>query len=92
MNSINGINNTNAIRTAANQPLSRPASAEPTSQARPADRLELSGVGHLMKVLKADTGIRADKVASIRAQIEAGTYETEEKLNITIDRLIEDLG
>lgn len=92
MSSINGINNVNPIRTAANQPVSRPASAEPTSQARAADRLELSGVGHLMKALKADTGIRADKVASVRAQIEAGTYETGEKLDIAIDRLLEDLG
>ena len=91
MSSINGINNVNPIRTAANQSVSRPVAAEPTHQPRSADRLELSGVSQLMKSLKANTDIRTDKVASIRAEIEAGTYETDEKMDIAIGRLMEDL-
>jgi anti-sigma28 factor (negative regulator of flagellin synthesis) len=32
-----------------------------------------------------------DKVASIKAQIEAGTYEDDHKLDVAADRLLDDL-
>jgi anti-sigma28 factor (negative regulator of flagellin synthesis) len=54
------------------------------------DKLELSGVSHLLKTLKSND-IRTDKVASVRAQIEAGTYENDDKMNVAIDRLLDDL-
>jgi negative regulator of flagellin synthesis FlgM len=93
MSSINGINSVNPIRPAA-QPVSRPASTEPAEPAAPmraSDRLELSSAGHLMHTLRTSNDIRMDKVASIRAHIEAGTYETPEKLAIAIERLLDDL-
>ena len=36
--------------------------------------------------------IRTDRVAQIREAIESGTYETEEKLNVAIDRLLDEIG
>ena len=54
------------------------------------DKLDLSGVSHLLKNLK-NNDIRADKVTSVRAQIDAGTYENDDKLNLAIDRLLDDL-
>ena len=54
------------------------------------DKLELSGVSHLLKSLKSND-IRADKVTSVRAQIDAGTYEKDDKLDLAIDRLLDDL-
>jgi hypothetical protein len=36
--------------------------------------------------------LREDKVASIRAQIEAGTYESPNKVDIAVDRLLDDLA
>ena len=36
--------------------------------------------------------IRTDRVAQIREAIEAGTYETQEKLDIAIDRLLDEIG
>ena len=36
--------------------------------------------------------IRQDRVNEIRAQIEAGTYETEEKLDIAVARLLDEIG
>jgi anti-sigma28 factor (negative regulator of flagellin synthesis) len=56
------------------------------------DKVQLSHVTQMMATLKAGGDIRADKVASIRAQLDAGTYETEAKLDQAIDRLIDDLG
>ncbi|MCS7034126.1 MAG: flagellar biosynthesis anti-sigma factor FlgM [Phycisphaerae bacterium] len=65
------------------------ATASPTPPRR-TDRLDLSGMQGFLQVLRQND-IRGEKVAEIRAQIEAGTYETEEKLEIAIDRLIDDL-
>ena len=35
--------------------------------------------------------VRTDKVESIKSQIEAGTYEDDHKLNVSVDRLLDDL-
>jgi hypothetical protein len=56
------------------------------------DKVQLSHVNQLMATLKAGGDIRADKVAGIRAQLDADTYETEAKIDKAIDRLIDDLG
>ncbi len=36
--------------------------------------------------------IRHDLVARIRGEIEAGTYETDEKLDVALGRLLEEFG
>jgi anti-sigma28 factor (negative regulator of flagellin synthesis) len=54
------------------------------------DKLELSGVSHLLTSLKTND-VRTDKVSTVRAQIEAGTYEDDQKLETAIDRLLDDL-
>ncbi len=36
--------------------------------------------------------IRQDKVNAIRAQIEAGTYETDDKLQTAVERLLDEIG
>jgi anti-sigma28 factor (negative regulator of flagellin synthesis) len=93
MSGINGVG--------ANTPLQKINVAQPVSKAIPAnapkalpltDKVQLSHVNQMMATLKAGGDIRADKVAAIRAQLEAGTYETEAKLDKAIDRLIDDLG
>ena len=35
--------------------------------------------------------VRAEKIATVRAQIEAGTYITPEKIDITVERLLQEL-
>ena len=35
--------------------------------------------------------VRTDLVRRIRAEIEAGTYETEERLNVAVERMLKDL-
>jgi len=89
--SINGIGNNNSVQRLANGPIQKQVPADAPRQLPLTDRLELSGVSHLMKALK-NNDIRADKVASIRAQIEAGTYEDDNKLNGAVDRLLDELS
>jgi anti-sigma28 factor (negative regulator of flagellin synthesis) len=45
-----------------------------------------------MQLLKAGSDIRADKVATIRQQLQAGTYETSAKLDAAIERLMDNLS
>ena len=91
--SLNGLGSNAPINKLTQQPIRKeiPADAPPQQPAaRSADKLELSGVSHLLKTLKTND-VRLDMVAEIKAQIEAGTYETDEKLDIAADRLLDDL-
>ena len=89
MSRIDGVGNTGPIRPAANQPVARPAGTEAAGQARAAYKLELSDMSRLLASLKND--MRTEKVAEIKKQIDAGTYETPEKLDAAVDALLEDL-
>jgi len=86
INSVNGLNN--AIRTQPRPPIDQPALAS----ARPlGDRLDLSGVDTVSA--RANAGeIRADKVQEVKSQIANGTYETDSKLDATIDKLLNELA
>ena len=88
--SISGIGGNTPVSRIASQPIQKQVPATPAKQVK-ADKVELSTVKQLLVTLKA-SGIRADKVAAIKAQIAAGTYETSAKLDAAIERLMNDLG
>jgi negative regulator of flagellin synthesis FlgM len=87
---INGVGYTRPIQNPG-QVVQREIPAQAPAQLPATDRLELSGVGSMMKSLK-DNSIRADKVADVKAQIAAGTYDDEKKLDGAVDKLLDDLG
>lgn len=64
----------------------------PTAGKSIQDELQLSDAARLLDQVDDVPEVRMDKVASIRAQIEAGTYETPEKLDIALDRLLDEIG
>src|SRR5687768_1464712 len=96
-NSTSGVSNTSSAQQAAaikkitSQPVDKQVPADAPKQLPIADRVELSGMSGILKSLKAGNDFRADKVAEIKAQIEAGTYESDEKLDVATDRLLDDL-
>jgi flagellar biosynthesis anti-sigma factor FlgM len=94
MSSINGLGNNSPVQQTQNiaaKPAATAAGDAAPVQARAVDRLELSGVSHMFKALK-NNDVRAEKVAAIKAQIEAGTYDTDgQKLNASLDGLLDDL-
>ncbi len=55
------------------------------------DSVELSEHARLLDRLHDVSGIREDVVSRVREEIENGTYETRERIDVTIDRLLEDL-
>jgi len=89
--SIQGIGNNSPIQKIVSNPISKSIPAGSAQPPRGTDRLELSGLSQMLHSLKTSPDIRADKVADIKAQIEAGTYEDDKKLNIAADRLLDDL-
>lgn len=63
-------------------------SAEPQSRA---DRVELSEHARLLEQLRQQPAVRTDFVNQIREAIADGSYEHEGKLQIAIERLLDDL-
>jgi anti-sigma28 factor (negative regulator of flagellin synthesis) len=91
MSLINSIGQSSAVQKIIQQPIQKQVPVAPAAaQSASVDKLELSGMSHLLKTLK-NNDIRVDKVAQIRSQIDAGTYETEDKLDAAADRLLDDL-
>lgn len=93
MSSINGLGGNLPVQSTANitkKTTSPVAETAAPNTASATDRLELSGVSHLMKALKTND-IRTEKVAQVKAQIESGTYEDDYKLDMATNRLLDDL-
>lgn len=80
------------------QPINSPHRT-PATQSVPAndplaavDQLDISREAELASRLRDVPDVRADRVAALRAQIEAGTYETDAKLETAVNRLLDEIG
>jgi anti-sigma28 factor (negative regulator of flagellin synthesis) len=87
---VNNVTNANPVQKIVTTPIQKQVPAEAPKQVRVSDRVELSGVSHLMAALRKND-IRADKVAEIKTQIAAGTYDDDKKLDGALDGLLDDL-
>jgi flagellar biosynthesis anti-sigma factor FlgM len=90
MNSINNVGSNNPVYKLANNPIQKQIPTEGAGRPSASDRVELSGAGHLLQSLK-NNDVRADKVADIKAQIASGTYEDDAKMDVAVDRMLDDL-
>jgi anti-sigma28 factor (negative regulator of flagellin synthesis) len=87
---VNNVGSNSPVQKLVNNPIQKSIPTGPPASLPAADRAELSGTSHLLAALKSND-IRADKVASIRAQIANGSYETDAKLNGAVDKLLDDV-
>ena len=73
---------------------SKPEVANPAAPI--SDELQISPAAqeaaHLVEQVKQVPDIRQDRVSEIQAQIAAGTYETDEKIQIAVERLLDEIG
>jgi negative regulator of flagellin synthesis FlgM len=82
----------------AAQPLAAPHRPGPTQPAGPpsssygVDQLDLSPEVEFVAQARDLPEIREDRVAAIRAEIARGTYETPEKLDIALSRLLDEIA
>ena len=85
---IEQLNNNNM--SGAERALNEAIKTDPTHA--PSDRVELSDHARLLDEIRRLPDVRTERVQQVRDALDAGTYETEERLNTAIERLLEDLG
>ncbi|HTI51025.1 MAG TPA: flagellar biosynthesis anti-sigma factor FlgM [Planctomycetaceae bacterium] len=83
----------------ASAPVSRTSPVQAAGPAAPAappaaprDEVEISSVSRMLDDASRIPGVREQRLEQIKAAIEAGTYETPEKLQIALDRMLEQIG
>jgi len=87
---------TNQIHAAHS--ISAPHRAAGTQAAGPAhrtsgvDQLDISPEADLISQVHSMPDIRADRVAQIKAQIASGAYETPEKIDLALERLLDEIA
>jgi len=57
----------------------------------PRDHVEISPLGQMLDGIGQLPEIRQERVDEIRQQLSAGSYESTEKLEVAVDRLLEEL-
>ncbi|MBA2116856.1 flagellar biosynthesis anti-sigma factor FlgM [Bremerella alba] len=62
------------------------------SQFDTVDELDISHEADFASQVKDIPDIRADRVAQIKAQIADGSYLTDEKLDLAMERLLDEIG
>ena len=68
------------------------AGTQSTGAAGKADRVEISPAANAAIEAAEGGRVRTDLVNLIRNQIAAGTYDTPEKMNIAMERLLDQMG
>ena len=82
----------------AAQPLNAPHRLTPaqgpsdTYRAAGVDQLDISPEADFVAQARELPDIREDRVAAIRAQIQSGTYETADKLDMALSRLLDEIA
>lgn len=90
-NSINKVASNAGVNKLVGKPIQKQVPADAPKQLPVTDRVEISGMSHLLKTLKSGGDVRIDKVEAIKKQLDAGTYEDDHKLDVAADRLLDDL-
>jgi anti-sigma28 factor (negative regulator of flagellin synthesis) len=66
--------------------------AAPNHHLGEVDQLDISHEANMLSRAMEAPGFRADRVAEIRAAIQSGVYETDDKLDIAMDRLLRQIS
>jgi negative regulator of flagellin synthesis FlgM len=57
-----------------------------------ADEVDISEAARLVEQVQQLPEMREDRVEAVRRQIAAGTYESSDKLNVAVERLLDEIG
>ena len=58
----------------------------------PRDEVDISEAGKMMEEMSRTPGVREQRLAQIKAAIEAGTYDTPEKLELALSRMFDQIA
>ena len=70
--------------------VSQPSTA--SSVESPRDQLEISSAGKMLDRLSETPEVRAERLAQIKEAIENGAYDTDEKLEAALSKMIDSIG
>ena len=71
----------------------RPAQSMTRPESAPiADEVNISDAARMIEQVQQMPDLRADRVEAVRQQIAEGTYETSDKLNIALERMLDEIG
>jgi len=86
---VNGVNPTTPPQTV--EPVTSVVRDGGSSALPPTgDVVEISTVAKLAAQVQDVPSVRADLVARVKAEIEAGAYETQERIDLAIERLMQE--
>lgn len=87
---VRGLGSVGASRpvTGARPPVETSEAAS-TNSMTPKDEVEISSLGKMLDDVSRVSGLREQRLAQIKAAIENGTYDTPEKLELALGRMIE---
>ena len=80
------------------QPMKQPVSNQPPAQVansqpvQRTDEVNISPEAQMLNEMAGSQDMRAERLDQIKAAIADGTYETQEKLNIALDRLLNEIN
>ena len=92
MNEVNGVNAARSTTPIGGRQTVTDRPPATSDYQTPQDQVEISEAGAMMAKLRELPDIRVELITRIRAEIRAGTYETPERLQGAIQRLLEDLA
>jgi negative regulator of flagellin synthesis FlgM len=84
-----GVTGPQPIEPNRSTPVSK--TARPEGAAR-SDKAEISSQARFLQKLHELPEVRQDRIDQVKQQIEAGTYDTEEKIRAAVERLFEDIS
>jgi len=80
------------------QPMKQPVSNQPpakvanTQPVQSTDEVTISPEARMLNEMAGSQDMRAERLEQIKAAINDGTYETQEKLDIALDRLLGEIN
>jgi len=76
------------------KPMPPATAASPTSEPKPVatgDQVEISAASQMLDKIQQSPEVRAERLAQIKAAIDAGEYETPERLEAALGRLLDEI-
>jgi anti-sigma28 factor (negative regulator of flagellin synthesis) len=90
MTQINRVYGNNGLNMVRPDQRADATGAKPTG-AKPQDQVEISEAGQMLSQMQ-QSGIRMDKVEQVRQAIVQGNYETPEKIEVVVDRILREIS
>ena len=73
------------------QPVSQPSPVSEGKTLNPTDEVEFSSAGQMLEQLHNSGQLHAERLAELKAAIDAGEYETPEKLQSALTRMLAEI-